>query len=450
MKTTSRLGWTWFVLAAACHPGTAAGPGTTCDQQSPCRPPLVCRDGLCTLADAGNVSGSAGSDGGDAANNRDDASSDTAGNDMATAAIDGLNDVDDARPDADADRAEVGREDAPGDLTADASTDAPDQDGPTDGTNTDGNKGVAEPDHLPSLVVVAATDLGDVWFFELPVDSIDSTTPGGTAMMDLTDAAGAVGFAADVEAQATGQIVHVLARVGATIYATSLDNRSWTAWEHVADDVSAMGLANLSGEPWACLVGTDGRLRLAHRQAAGAWQNLGDVMNEASAPTNLGEAPRQLAKVDCAGVGPNLEIMALDQNGQVWDAVKRPAAWSLFARLAIAEGMTFLDVDVNNESGSLDLLATSGTDQYHAIRDVGGMWSGLGKVRTAYDPVQTILAGGQAAFLLEDQWLQLFDTGEIWTTTRFQIGHRPFDLFVDHAPDGHPFRSVAATAVLPF
>ena len=112
--------------------------------------------------------------------------------------------------------------------------------------------------------------------------------------------------------------------------------------------------------------------------------------------------------------------------------------------------MTFFDIDVSNESGSMDLLVSSATDQYHAIRDVSGLWTPLGTVRGPGDPTETIVAGAQAAYLLEVQWMQLNDLGEIWSTTRFQIGHRPFARFLDNAPDGHPFKSVSATVVFPF
>src|SRR5204862_1927652 len=162
------------------------------------------------------------------------------------------------------------------------------QDGPTDATVQDATKGTPEPDHLPSLVVAATSDIGGVWLFDLPVDSIDSITPGGLKTIDVMASAGTIGFAADIETQATGQTVHTLARVGTTIYAASWDGQSWTAWAHVADDILAIGLANLDGQPVACLVGTNGHLRLADRQASGGWEDLGDVMTEA---TSAPEAP---------------------------------------------------------------------------------------------------------------------------------------------------------------
>jgi hypothetical protein len=51
MKSMWRIG-PLFVLVG-CHAGAVFSPGTSCDDRSPCRPPLVCVQGSCAIADGG-------------------------------------------------------------------------------------------------------------------------------------------------------------------------------------------------------------------------------------------------------------------------------------------------------------------------------------------------------------------------------------------------------------
>src|SRR5204862_4360441 len=57
MSSAARLRVLGLLLTVGCHPGDTHGPGQPCDNQSPCRPPLMCVQALCELTDAGTPNG---------------------------------------------------------------------------------------------------------------------------------------------------------------------------------------------------------------------------------------------------------------------------------------------------------------------------------------------------------------------------------------------------------
>jgi hypothetical protein len=321
---------------------------------------------------------------------------------------------------------------------------------PGDAGTFDDAKGGPEPDHSPSMIVLASTDNGGIWLLDVPLDSINPA-PVATRVVDVAAATGPIGFVDDVETQAAGQVVHVLARTGTRVQATSVVGQTWAPWQHVADGVSAFGLANVGGQPWACLLDTNGRLRLASRQASGDWQDWGDVTAEASLPAAAGEAPAKLTKLDCAGIGDALEILALDGSGHLWESVKHPTDWSPFKRVSNAETIVMADIDVSNGAGDLHVLGSDANDQYHGVR-ASGSWSGFGSVEmvAGRPPTGRILAGAMTAILLEVEWLQVNDRGEIWFCSRFRSNPQWFIRIGDASPDGRPFVAISATTVLPF
>jgi hypothetical protein len=431
-----------LVLVVGCHAGAFHGAGTRCDEQIRCRSPLVCVDHRCQLTEASSTSDAATSDA---------ATSDAATNDAAMNDV-GTNDAETG----DGATNEVGTSDA-----ADATDGASDADVDARGGDAGGldvARPQGDPDHPPSILVFATTDNGGVWLVRVPAGSVAG--PGGSIfappsgsmqVVNVTARAGLLGGANDVEAQTIGQEVHLLVRQGNDVYATSVGGDSWTDWRQVASGMTAMGLANLEGELWACLIDRDGRLRLAARHAAGDWQDMGDVMNAAPLPIGQGDAPLSLTKVDCAGMGADLEIAAVDERGVIWHAVKRRTGWSPFRALSKETGLVFEDVDVSNAVGELHILGSDAANQYHTLRTIDGTWQSFADVEgNVGDPMGRVVAGAQTAVLTELDWLQVNSFGQIWICSRFRYLPTPFLLLMHAAPDGHPFVSVAAAAVLPY
>jgi hypothetical protein len=270
-------------------------------------------------------------------------------------------------------------------------------------------------------------------------------------VVDVSAAAGSIGFVDDVETQAIGHVVHVIARVGTTAYATNIDGLTWAPWSHVANGVSQFGLANVGGQPVACIIGANGRLRLAPRLSSGEWQDMGDVMNDASYAPGQGSAPSMLTKLDCAGAGQDLEIIALDGSGHAWEATKTPNSWAKLRPIPNNSSyLAFRDIDVANGAGDLQVLGSDGGDLYHAIR-ASDTWTDFGGAQQwAGDPPGSIVGSATTTILLEVEWLQVTDLGVIWLASRLRTGPTQFGPMIDAAPDGHPFVSVSATTVLPF
>ena len=308
------------------------------------------------------------------------------------------------------------------------------------------------------MFVFATTDIGSIWLLKVlagsvagPGGSIFSVASDSVQIMDVTARAGANSPADDVETQAIGQVVHLLVQQGTDVYATSVNGDSWAVRQHVASGMLAMGLANLDGEAWACLVDLAGQLHLAVRSDAGDWQDTGNVMSAASAPVGQGAAPLALTKVDCAGIGTDLQILAVDDGGVIWHAIKRRSGWSPFKALSETTGLVFQDVDASNAVGELHVLGSDRFDQFHALRTAEGEWRALPTSRpTSAIRWATILAGAQTSVLSEVDWLQVNSLGQLWICSRFRYLPTPYLLLRDRAPDGHGFVSVSATAVLPY
>ena len=174
--------------------------------------------------------------------------------------------------------------------------------------------------------------------------------------MDVTARAGANSPADDVETQAIGQVDHLLVQQGTDVYATSVNGDSWADRRHVVSGCSRWASRNLDGEAWACHVDSAGQMHLAARSDAGDWQDTGNVMSAASAPVGQGAAPLALTKVDCAGIGTDWQILAVDDGGVIWHAIKRRSGWSPFKALSETTGIVFQDVDASDAVGELHVL----------------------------------------------------------------------------------------------
>ena len=176
---------------------------------------------------------------------------------------------------------------------------------------------------------------------------------------------------------------------------------------------------------------------------------MGDVMSAASVPAGLGEAPQSLTKVDCAGMGADLEIAAVDAQG---DPARHQTArrWFPFRAMTKTLNLVFEDVDVSNAAGELHILGSDSVNQYHSLRTIEGTWQNFADVEfNVGDPMGLVLGGAQTSVLTEIDWLQVNSFGEIWISSRFRYVPTPYLRLIDAAPDGHGFASASSTAVLP-
>ena len=284
---------------------------------------------------------------------------------------------------------------------------------PTGGDGQDARPDLAEPITPPIIFVAATADDGGLWLFEVPSPSVGSIVANLAPAIDvLAKAGGGLTRVDDAEVQGLGRQVFILARTGTTAHVASVRDGSWTAWQPLATDVSAMALANWGGSLWACLVGDNGRLRLMSRAGDGIWQDQGDVMDQASIPS--GDAPAGLLKVDCTGIGSDLQVFALDRMGHLWQTTKGAAAWIPFRRVVEAGDAEFVDIDTCNAAGDLHVLASLLHTQWHEVVPANGAPTGFSDIeRHTGDPMGSVVAGALASMLTEVEWMQLNSLGEI-------------------------------------
>jgi hypothetical protein len=454
------------ILLAGCHDGDHHGLGTACDPSSGCRLPLVCVAGVCALPDAAvDTSTETSSDvSADTTNDRDsamksdgeseapidavldgadggstdviDGASDTSSSDTAGDASDGP--VTDASDDA----ADGGEPDGPSPDGMKMDTAPPDSGAAADG----GPKG--DPNHPPVIHVFATTQNRRLWLMSAPLGSLHGPENRTTAPLDVSARAGSIGPIDDVEAQSIENELNALARQGSDVFATSVIDQNWTPWLKVGTGVRAMALANVRGQLWACLAGSTGRLRLMVRQSVG-WQDLGDVMDEASVPAN---APTALSKLDCVGMGDDLEIFALDDRSHLWRATKTGTGWVPFREVTDAIARGIMDIDVANAAGELHVLGSTRTTQYHGIIDTDGKWSGLDDVESINgdDPGGEVVAGATTSLLTEVDLIEILNDGAIWINPRFRFTLAGYAKFAERAPDDSRFVTATATSVLPY
>jgi hypothetical protein len=261
------------------------------------------------------------------------------------------------------------------------------------------------------------------------VNVLGSRLPGETINFVLSDLGATIGGIPridEVEAQGVGLEMNVMARAGRDASVASRRGTTWSRWSPVASGVKAMGLANHEGRLVACLVDENGRLKLATRGAGDAWSEPRDITEEAAAPAGQ-ERAATFTKVDCAGIGPDLEVVALDGEGRVWHATSKPGGWSSLHRLGGASNLVFKAVSASNAVGVLHILGTTPTTQYHAARATGG-WTNFDDLESLgrVDPGGTAVAGSEASCFTEVWWLQVTSAGDMWISTTLRDVLIPF------------------------
>jgi hypothetical protein len=309
-----------------------------------------------------------------------------------------------------------------------------------------------EPNDLPRVFSFALTSAGQLWMQAGTVNTRLPTQDPGASLANLADVVPGpgIGPADDVETQAIGPEVNVLARAFGVAYVTSLRGKIWTPWSPLTSSVRTMGLANLGGALAACLVDSDGRLRLGTRSAAGIWTELRDVTDAAMPAKDEGEAPRPFIKIDCAGFSDTLELVGIDETHALWSAAVRAGDWRRWERVESAKVKTFRDADASNAVGVLHVLASTVDTQYHLARAPGGSWAPvLADVQelTAYDPPGTVVAGAQASVFTDLVWSQVTSAGKIWGA--FRSVNSISGYFPGSAWPENTYVNVASTTVLP-
>jgi hypothetical protein len=408
------------LLAGACHRGEGGrAEGAACDETNQCAGELACVSNRCVFS-RGNMLVP------DAAPAPEAAAPDQAAPLSADAEA-----ARDMAPDLSA---------SPPDLAADLAT-AADAGPPPRG----------EPAELPLQFIFLVTADGHLM---LNLNVLGSRLPGETFTRALTDLGAAIGGIPridEVEAQAVGLEMNVMARAGRDVSVASRRGTTWSHWSPVASGVKAMGLSNHDGALVACLVDENGRLRLSTRGAGDSWTEPRDITDEASAPAGQGERAAAFTKVDCAGIGRDLEVAALDGEGRLWHATQKPAGWLSLHRLAGAGNLAFKAVSASNAVGALHILGTTQITQYHAARSGTGEWTafddleGLGKV----DPGGTAVAGSQASCFSEVWWTQVTSAGNMWISFRLRDVLIPFWSEQTAPSIGNPYVGAVMAFTMP-
>jgi hypothetical protein len=126
--------------------------------------------------------------------------------------------------------------------------------------------------------------------------------------------------------------------------------------------------------------------------------------------------------IDCAGVGNELHYAIATNASALKIAVRRgDATWTAFQTVGTIAGLN--DVDIDASGGTLHLLATTGSTQFHATRPAGGSWSGFGNVEgVTGDPGGTVLLGGATAEGADLHVTQVLSDGRVMHAMRFANG----------------------------
>jgi hypothetical protein len=311
-----------------------------------------------------------------------------------------------------------------------------------------------EPSELPVFYTFLLSAEGRLW---LEANVLGSRLPGETFSRDLTNLSqtipGGIGLIDDVEAQGVGLEMNVIVRTAGGLSVARRREQVWSPWELIAPRGRAMGLANLEGQLVACVVGSDGSLRLGTRTPSGAWTAFVDVTDDASLPASSGARPAGFKKVDCAGIGPALEVIVVDGAGRLWHATKMPSAWIRFHAIENIGDRSFTEVSVSNSVGALHVLATTPDTQYHIARSGTGGWTQLVDLENLdvgrVDPGGRILSGSEGGTFSTVWFAQITSAGDLWIGARLSDIYFPFWQEELATTPAGPFMGVALALGLP-
>jgi hypothetical protein len=116
--------------------------------------------------------------------------------------------------------------------------------------------------------------------------------------------------------------------------------------------------------------------------------------------------------VDCTGVGDDLVVVALDEQGRPWHATKHPAGWSPFQRMVNAPiNLIFVDLHATESAGQLQVLASTKDTQFRTARGRDGSWTPFydTEALAGIEPGSRVLGGSIAATGPEIHWVEAND-----------------------------------------
>jgi hypothetical protein len=400
-----------------CYGGRAAGEGAVCEEPAlPCRPYFACVSGRCVPAPGSPTDG-----GVDTADVRP--------------GVDGPTDA----------PADVGATDAPAAPETTAGSDAS-EDAPPASDRTAPSSPLPDwydPAIPPRAFVLTVRTGGTLWLQSSSLGSLYVDGPPWTVARDLQKVVGPIGTVDDAAIQAFGGGLSVVARTGSRLHETRLRAGAWSPWTEAADNVASAGLANVEGHLRLCLVTAGGSVTVGPSR-------LDDGAPPVQAPVEAGEVGGvgpTFRKISCAGLGSDLEIVALDVAGRLWHATQKPGSWLPLRRVANASDLALIDADVVSAAGALHVLGSTRDTQFHAARSSDGTWAIFRDVEQAIgqDPGGTVLAGAEASAFTEVLWFQINGVGDLHMAVRYRFPLDPYQLV-----DGPGIANVAATVgVLP-
>jgi hypothetical protein len=386
--------WLWIcssvlVLLSACHGGAPAGVGTTCDEETPCRPFLVCSAGTCqpkpqSERDAGSDGSSVSSDG---------------------PALGG---------------------DAPAEAPAAIPADA----GPTEGAATDAAPGhrsandqrgsdqqpgpIGPNDLLASFDLFAASEDARLFWWRAPVVY-------GSAwqnMGDITVDVGNIGRLNELDAQ--GELdgsLHLLGRVLGKVHHAVRRGGQWEKWRELPVTAGSIDLTEESGRVTACVLTPGGRVQLATLTATG-WGGFEDVTDRALPPAPAVAARR----IACLYSRGDLLLFISDDRGALWSAV-RTSSWTAAVRFMPAGNLVLDDADLAVAAGEVHLLGHGPEGQFHSMRRFDRTWTPLLNLQLETGvPGGTINGSATAAVGTETQYARMLSGRQIQRAARFRDG----------------------------
>jgi hypothetical protein len=240
---------------------------------------------------------------------------------------------------------------------------------------------------------------------------------GWTGFGDIEGQTGDIGSVSSAEARSVDGALFVSGIVGSTPFLTIRYDFKWLPFGTPLPDngVVAMGMGRLNGDIHLCAMGVNRLLHGRRVAATGGFIGFGDVKSQTGDPGFP-------VAVDCAGVGNELHYAIATNDGSVKIAVRRAdATWTTFQTVGTIAGVN--DVDIDASGSTLQLVATTGSTQFHASKSGGGSWSGFGNLEgQTGDPGGTVLAGGATAEGADLHVTQVLLDGRVMHAMRFASG----------------------------
>jgi hypothetical protein len=257
---------------------------------------------------------------------------------------------------------------------------------------------------------------------------------------DVEGQAGEIGTVTDAETAVSVGGLHVIAIADGHLFHTiRTPDGGWFGFVDMAlvlgnvGTHTSVGITNDGGQlgqTHVCTTTSTGRILHTIRDGGGGWIPWEDVKQKTGSPWTFKRVDCAARLVQATGCPPGqplcfgveLQLVALRADGTPFHAIRHPdGTWTplLSVNAATGNSLLFLDVDVDLDSnGTLNVIGTGPSFQYHAQRFATGDWSGFGDIEgQAGDPGNQ--ANGAAVAL--DDGVYVFDqifNGDLFITRR--------------------------------